>query len=122
MESLIDPPVHLSNARFGLPGSLQVIGDRPVAYPAALYTPQKRCHTKDTIIVGIVPLPIPCCPPQHHTATFARHTGTVFFIARNPMAGTGNVAATVVHPHLLYNQGMLVANMRVEVLINMTKS
>jgi hypothetical protein len=57
-----------------------------------------------------------------YTATFAHRMGIVLFIARNPAAEIGTVLATVVCSHLLYNQSMLVANMRMEILVSMTRS
>jgi hypothetical protein len=57
-----------------------------------------------------------------YTATSAHNMGIAFFIARNPAARIGIVVAAVVYFHLLYNQSILVANMRMEILVSMIKS
>ena len=123
MESFIEPLMYLSDAKFSLQGSIQVIGYRYLAYSATLCTSQKRAAMRRTVpSFAFCPCPFHAAFLDAVRGYLSHHMGIVLFIARNPAARIAIVVAIVVYSHLLYNQSMLVANMQMEVPIGMIKS
>jgi hypothetical protein len=80
------------------------------------------CHTKESTVVRILPLPVPRCLPHHRTRLhFARYIGIVLFIACRPVGGIGIIVAALVCCNLLYNEARLVGKLQMAILTNMMK-